>query len=208
MGKLPLPPIFNLECSDSVVGTAAFVGDDGSTFIAKCPRGCKQAPGIVQGTSIFRDDGSVCLSAVHSGVIQNEDGGYILISKKPGLKNYIGQSQRGIVSFNAGESESGSYSISRVPSNLFAQARLYEKSKDDAFVNLGKAAQEDLDEGSPGAEDPNPEAAAKEQKQKEEAKKRNEAAVFLETSSQISTKLVNLPPVLYYTSTNNEFVIA
>ena len=69
MGKLPLPPILALQCADSLIGTKAFLGDVGSTFVAKCPRGCKQAPGIVQGTSIFRDDGSICLSAVHSGVI-------------------------------------------------------------------------------------------------------------------------------------------
>lgn len=69
LGKLPLPPIFNLECSDAVSGNAGFLGDEGSTFVAKCPKGCKSAPGIVQGTSIFRGDSSICLSAVHSGVI-------------------------------------------------------------------------------------------------------------------------------------------
>lgn len=39
---------------------------------------------------------------------------------------------------------------------------MWEKSKDDAFVNLGKSAQEDFSDSPSGANDPNPEAAAKE----------------------------------------------
>jgi len=60
LGKLPLPPIILLECQDNLRDNKAFIGDAGSIFVAKCPKGCNESPGIVQGTSIYRDDSSIC----------------------------------------------------------------------------------------------------------------------------------------------------
>jgi hypothetical protein len=48
-----------------------------------------------------------------------------------------------------------------VPSIAFLQVKLYEDSADDAFVNLGAAAMARDPSEESGAEDPNPDAAAK-----------------------------------------------
>jgi hypothetical protein len=53
-------------------------------------------------------------------------------------------------------------------------------------VNLGAKAQTRNPNETSGAEEPNQEAAAKAKKNKKDAMKRAEAAVFLETSSAVS----------------------
>jgi len=159
LGKLPLPPVFELTCKDNVYDNKAFTGDVGSIFVAKCPRGCKQSPGIIQGTSIYRDDGSICLSAIHSGVITNEDGGYVLISKKPPLKEYYGFTQRELNSLFASASTTFSFSVSKVPSTAFGMVKLFSDHVDGKFPNLGPKGLA-LPPSPSGTADPNPDIEA------------------------------------------------
>jgi hypothetical protein len=67
----------------------------GSSFIGKCPANCTS--GSVWGTDTYTADSSVCAAAVHAGLLKIE-GGTVLVSMKPGLKEYKGSEKNGIKS--------------------------------------------------------------------------------------------------------------
>ncbi|XP_053549096.1 mucin-12-like [Bombina bombina] len=63
--------------------------------IVMCPAGCLKNKGQVWGTNIYKDDSSICRAGIHSGVITDE-GGAIIIEKKPGEDNYEESIRNGV----------------------------------------------------------------------------------------------------------------
>ncbi|XP_034026186.1 cysteine-rich secretory protein LCCL domain-containing 1 [Thalassophryne amazonica] len=66
-----------------------------------CPRNClEQNPQIsrVIGTGIYSDTSSICLAAVHAGVIRNSVGGYIDVMSVDKRKQYVASYQNAIFS--------------------------------------------------------------------------------------------------------------
>jgi hypothetical protein len=72
----------------------------GSTFQFECP-GPHPEPanlGAVWGTGTYTDDSSVCVAAVHSGVITLEEGGSVVIEMRPGQDSYPPSEANGVSS--------------------------------------------------------------------------------------------------------------
>uniref|UniRef100_A0A8C7ALY4 Cysteine rich secretory protein LCCL domain containing 2 n=1 Tax=Neovison vison TaxID=452646 RepID=A0A8C7ALY4_NEOVI len=67
----------------------------------RCPAHCKDEPSYwapVFGTNIYADSSSICKTAVHAGVIQNESGGYVDLMPVDKKKAYVGSLSNGVQS--------------------------------------------------------------------------------------------------------------
>lgn len=80
------------------------------SFIAICPTDGAGDEANVWGTEIYTDDSSVCLAAVHAGVITLSDGGPILVTMRPGQDSYTGSTANGVATSDYG-SWGGSFSV-------------------------------------------------------------------------------------------------
>uniref|UniRef100_A0A8C8S412 Cysteine rich secretory protein LCCL domain containing 2 n=1 Tax=Pelusios castaneus TaxID=367368 RepID=A0A8C8S412_9SAUR len=66
-----------------------------------CPAHCKAEPTYwapVFGSKIYADSSSICKTAVHAGVIKDEEGGYVDIMPVDKKKNYVGSLRNGVQS--------------------------------------------------------------------------------------------------------------
>ena len=54
--------------------------------------------GAVRGTDVYTDDSSLAASAVHSGVLQADETGTIIVTVLPGQQAYVGSSRHGVYS--------------------------------------------------------------------------------------------------------------
>lgn len=70
-----------------------------SEFVARCPPGCTGTKQAVWGTDIYASVSSVCVAAIHSGVISN-GGGKILVRKIPNSSSYKGTLSNGVRSLS------------------------------------------------------------------------------------------------------------
>lgn len=62
---------------------------DGSRFEFACPAGGLLTSGIWGGADgTYTDDSSICVAAVHAGVITADKGGTVEVQKTPGLQTY------------------------------------------------------------------------------------------------------------------------
>jgi len=90
-------------------------GRNGQHFAFACPAGGPPfAVGGdnfsgVYGTDIYTDDSSVCLAAVHAGLIFLKAGGEVTIEIRPRADSYIGSTRNGITTIDYGTCECGSY---------------------------------------------------------------------------------------------------
>jgi hypothetical protein len=82
-----------LTCSDTVAGLGELAGEE---FSAKCPKGCNS--GTLYGTGTYTTDSSICAAAVHSGVIEADDGGSVKVKVIAGQDKYTGTTKHGITS--------------------------------------------------------------------------------------------------------------
>jgi hypothetical protein len=74
-------------------------GQVGSTFVYQCPPLAEGAEyGSAWGTDVYTDDSSVCVAAVHAGVITLARGGRIVVEMAPGRESYVGTFRNGITS--------------------------------------------------------------------------------------------------------------
>ncbi|XP_071984131.1 uncharacterized protein [Engystomops pustulosus] len=71
--------------------------------IVICPKGCNTQKERVWGTDFYAQGSSVCASAIHRGMI-TDDGGSVMLQKKPGMKNYMSSTRNGITSKSLEES--------------------------------------------------------------------------------------------------------
>ncbi|XP_051880460.1 vitrin isoform X2 [Pristis pectinata] len=70
-----------------------------SEFVAQCPPGCLGTKQAVWGTDVYASVSSVCVAAIHSGVIKN-GGGKILVRKVPNSSSYKGTFSNGVRSLS------------------------------------------------------------------------------------------------------------
>jgi hypothetical protein len=72
----------------------------GSTFQFECPGPHPEPANLaaIWGTGTYTDDSSVCIAAVHAGVITLEDGGSVIIEMRPGQDAYPASVANGIES--------------------------------------------------------------------------------------------------------------
>jgi hypothetical protein len=80
----------NVSCADSVNGLNK---KNAKAFSVVCPVNCKT--GSVWGTDLYTTDSSICVAAVHSGVI-GSDGGAVKVTLKPGKPSYVGTARNGV----------------------------------------------------------------------------------------------------------------
>jgi hypothetical protein len=78
-----------LDCFSSARGNPTFDGQFLS-ILASCPASCLSSPAQLWGTSVYKDDSSICKAAIHSGELTNE-GGEIEVRMVEGKASYQGQ---------------------------------------------------------------------------------------------------------------------
>lgn len=86
-------------------GTTARGGDlqPGQRYSCNCPSGGGFAS--VWGSDIYTDDSSICLAAVHAGLITPQAGGTVVIELRPGQQSYTGSTRNGVSTKNYGNWE-------------------------------------------------------------------------------------------------------
>lgn len=82
----------DVKCNQSAKSISEEVG---KSFSVKCPANCNM--GIVWGTDTYTTDSSICMAAIHAGVIKAE-GGKVKVTIKPGLGEYKGTDRNGVKS--------------------------------------------------------------------------------------------------------------
>lgn len=80
----------NVSCTDSVNGLNK---KNAKAFSVTCPVNCKT--GSVWGTDLYTTDSSICVAAVHAGVI-GANGGPVKVTLKPGKPSYTGTARNGV----------------------------------------------------------------------------------------------------------------
>lgn len=53
---------------------AKFEGIVGTRFAVQCPKECSKSAGHLYGNSIYTDDSSICLAAIHSELLTDRGG--------------------------------------------------------------------------------------------------------------------------------------
>jgi hypothetical protein len=89
--------ILEIEWDDSLE-TYQFDNDKfiGQRFTAKCiPANIQDMDETVFGTDTYPSDSSICVAAVHAGLI-DRDGGVVTVQLNPGADEYVGSSRNGI----------------------------------------------------------------------------------------------------------------
>lgn len=74
----------------------AWRGQNGARYRLSCPSGGATS-GRLWGTDLYTDDSSICLAAVHAGLI-GTSGGNVIIEIRPGAASYAGSSRNGVTS--------------------------------------------------------------------------------------------------------------
>jgi hypothetical protein len=97
----PMNAPANLRSVDAMVGTSFVFRVTGST------------QGSVWGTDIYTDDSSIAAAAVHSGALQPNETGTVMVTVHMGYPSYRASSRYGVESDNFGEWER-SYAIQRM----------------------------------------------------------------------------------------------
>ncbi|MEE6519925.1 hypothetical protein FKM82_017704, partial [Ascaphus truei] len=67
-----------------------------------CPEGCLNVKGNVWGSDTYRDESSICRAAIHAGRLTN-DGGRVMVEKKPGKSSYEESTRNGVRTRSHGE---------------------------------------------------------------------------------------------------------
>ncbi|XP_063284115.1 uncharacterized protein LOC134569138 [Pelobates fuscus] len=81
--------------------------------IVNCPKGCQKAKGEVYGFSPYQGDSAICRAGIHAGITNDEEGGPLVVIKKPGENSYQESTRNGV------ESKSfGAWSESYIVSSL------------------------------------------------------------------------------------------
>lgn len=97
---MPIPEnAIKLECATV---TYDMISKENPTAVVACPSNCSDASGRVWGTDIYTDDSSVCLAAIHAGVIKSSTGGAFTIEWLLGQESYIGTTANGITTSEYG----------------------------------------------------------------------------------------------------------
>ncbi|XP_041047250.1 cysteine-rich secretory protein LCCL domain-containing 2 [Carcharodon carcharias] len=79
----------------------------------ECPRNCKSSKAKVIGTLYYEMQSSICRAAVHQGIISNEEGGFVDITRKGKIPFFVKSSRNGVQSLSKFKSANG-FSVSKV----------------------------------------------------------------------------------------------
>lgn len=96
LGKLSMLK-FKIDCKTKG-NDPRFRGDAGSVYLVHCPANCSKEKGVLFGLGLYTADSSVCQAAIHSGVINDEQGGVVGYTKIWGNGYYIGIEKNGLSS--------------------------------------------------------------------------------------------------------------
>lgn len=102
------PPPARGNVQNLVPGTSwmtsatALRGKNGQRFSYSCPGGSGSG-GSAWGTDLYTDDSTVCLAAVHAGLIAQRTGGIVTFEIRPGENSYKGTTRNGVTSGNYGK---------------------------------------------------------------------------------------------------------
>ena len=69
-----------------------------------CP--AKYKAGSIWGTDTYTTDSSICLAAIHAGVIQADAGGKVKVKITKGLSSYEGSTRNGVTTHKWGSYDS------------------------------------------------------------------------------------------------------
>jgi LCCL domain len=81
----------NATCSDSPKSLKL---QNEKSFSVICSSGCGSAS--IWGTDTYTTDSSICLAAIHAGVIKKESGGKVNVSIVAGQQTYSGTDKNGV----------------------------------------------------------------------------------------------------------------
>ncbi|XP_056387866.1 vitrin-like [Hyla sarda] len=87
--------IVQASCSTTAVDLQEAISD------VECPPDCLANGQSVWGTDFYTDDSSVCLAAIHVGVL-SDNGGHMRVMKKPGQDAYSGSTSNGVTTSSYG----------------------------------------------------------------------------------------------------------
>lgn len=88
-----------IECWDQGI---SYVNENNTEETVTCPAGCNQDSGTIWGTETYTNDSSICVAAIHMGVI-DETGGAVQITHADGQASYTESTLNGITSLSYGE---------------------------------------------------------------------------------------------------------
>uniref|UniRef100_A0A3B0NBX7 Ricin-type beta-trefoil lectin domain/F5/8 type C domain/LCCL domain containing protein, putative n=1 Tax=Theileria annulata TaxID=5874 RepID=A0A3B0NBX7_THEAN len=88
-----------LDCSDSLGKSKKIFGSLNTSVIVRCDEDCSQKENLfIYGTNgLYSDHSSVCLAAIHAGIISSH--GSFVVSIENGMKYYDGDKQNGVQSY-------------------------------------------------------------------------------------------------------------
>ncbi len=91
--------VVDVTCTDA---GQSYVNEDSPQIVATCPASCAETGGAIWGTDTYTSDSSICVAAIHAGVISDE-GGQVLVTWQPGQEAYPSSEQNGVISSEWGE---------------------------------------------------------------------------------------------------------
>ena len=109
LGRLGMISI-TAECK-TYGNNSKFRGDPGSIYYVTCPADCNKVGGTVWGTGVYTLDSSLCLAAIHAGVIKGS-GGSIVYIKTWGQKSYRGTYANGVATNDSSRQSNVSFTFS------------------------------------------------------------------------------------------------
>ena len=86
----------SVDCATKMRDVAAQDKNAGAAFTVSCPANC--AGGSLWGTDTYTTDSSVCMAAIHAGVIAADKGGTVKVTVVKGLDKYAGGERNGVKS--------------------------------------------------------------------------------------------------------------
>lgn len=109
-GEVLSVPVFEAFCSMDAI---MFVSPDEPHAVFECPSNCDNTSGAIWGTDIYSIDSSVCVAAIHAGVLELGEAGSVVVTYVEGQESYEASERNSISSMSWG-SYFGSYSLSPV----------------------------------------------------------------------------------------------
>ncbi len=86
----------SVECATKMRDVSVQNKAAGASFTVNCPANCDM--GFVWGTDTYTTDSSVCMAALHAGVIAKDKGGAVKVLVVKGLDKYAGSDRNGVKS--------------------------------------------------------------------------------------------------------------
>jgi hypothetical protein len=87
-------PGISVECATKMRDVNAKDKNIGATFTVACPAKCAGA--TAWGTDTYTTDSSVCVAAIHAGVIPADKGGMVKVTVVKSIEKYKGSDRNGV----------------------------------------------------------------------------------------------------------------